>query len=71
MRKRAEITVDLVLDGPLFREQRRALLDLQDRHAVLSSEERELIGGLIEMLDHVADIAHDRYDLDCLLEEAD
>jgi hypothetical protein len=65
----------LALDGPLFRRQRQLLLkilDFADRRKPLligPVEERRHLEGLIELLDALADQAHDRYGIDCLIEE--
>jgi hypothetical protein len=57
----------LRIDGPLLRKQRQALLDVV--HPKLSGETRKLIEGVSELLDEIADQAHDRYGLASLLEE--
>ena len=57
----------LRIDGPLFRKQRAALLDVLQLK--LAKEPHDLLAGVVELLDAVADQAHDRYGIDCLLEE--
>ena len=57
----------LELDGPLFRRQRQALVRLRDCNQQ-SAEDRELIEGLINLTDAIADQAHDRHGIDCLLD---
>lgn len=47
------------IDGPLFRQQREWLAWQNDEHA----------RGLTELLDKIADWAHDCWGVDCLLEE--
>jgi hypothetical protein len=57
----------LRIDGPLFHKQRAALLDvLQSK---LAKDTHDLLLGVVELLDAVADQAHDRHGIDCLLEE--
>ena len=66
---------ELNLDGPLLRRQRLMLLareaELRDT-ARLSAEPGELdaVLGLIELTDELADQAHDKYGIDCLLTAA-
>ncbi len=55
------------IDGPLFRKQRLALLEVFDLG--ITAEMSELLDGLVNLLDEIADQAHDRYGVDCLLEE--
>ena len=60
------------LNGPLFRRQRQLLLDLMDRWAqgtawLPRQEDVELLGGVNNLLDCIADQAHDRHGIDCLL----
>lgn len=54
----------LAIDGPLLREQRQALGALLARSKWMA--ERELLTGIQELLDAIADQAHDRYGIDCL-----
>ncbi len=63
---------DLAIDGPTFRSQRELLLKLQRLAAGRISEvpdpnDRELLDGLIELTDELADQAHDKHGVDCLL----
>ena len=63
------------IDGPTFRLQRQLLLKLQQLAAgrisnVLDPGNQELLEGLIELTDALADQAHDNYGIDCLLDEA-
>jgi hypothetical protein len=59
-------TYSMVLDGPLFRRQRRLLMDLA--HEFEGHGERaELLEGLITLTDAIADQAHDNHGIDCLL----
>lgn len=57
----------LRIDGPLFRRQRAALLGVLDLK--VAKDTHELLMGLVELLDEVSDQAHDRHNIDCLLEE--
>jgi hypothetical protein len=55
------------IDGPLFKEQRQVILELIDDDSLLTSDIRAL-QGLQNLLDEIADIAHDQYGIDCLLD---
>jgi len=67
----------LHMDGPLFRNQRQLLLKLVDAMergkpcSPLSEDDRNLFAGIVELLDSLADQAHDRHGIDCLLNDAD
>jgi|GEM_PF-3507825 len=54
----------LAIDGPLFREQRQAIGELI-AHAA-GTAQRELYIGIQNLLDAIADQAHDHYGIDCL-----
>ena len=56
----------LRIDGPLLRQQRQALLDVI--HLKLADETYEGLDGVMSLLDAITDQAHDRYGIDCLLE---
>lgn len=61
------------IDGPTFRKQRQLLLKLRDLAAgripnVPDPGDRELLEGLIELTDELADQAHDKHGVDCLLD---
>ena len=64
---------DLRIDGPLLRSQRELLYKLLDvahrgvPYVLRSPTERELLEGIVEMLDAIADQAHDRHGIDCLI----
>ena len=63
----------LHLDGELFRRQRQLLLKILDavsRHEpyVPAASDAELLEGTAVLLDEIADQAHDRYGVDCLLD---
>jgi hypothetical protein len=59
----------LRIDGPLLANQRQWLLDLADK---TTGHGREHLEGILALLDEVADQAHDRHGIDCLLKpEAD
>ena len=66
MDRSAAVTASFELDGPQFREQRHLMLELR-ASSRLEPSERKLLDGLIELTDHIADVAHDKYNLDCLL----
>ena len=55
----------LRIDGPKLRAQRQAMLDLLN--GTLTDGQREMLEGLVNMLDEIADQAHDNYGIDCLL----
>lgn len=62
------------LDGSLFRRQRQFLLFLMERsrdkgkpRPQLPADAEEMLEGLISLTDEIADQAHDRYGIDCLL----
>ena len=57
----------LQIDGPLLRQQREALLDAL--HIKLAEGTYESLGGLIALLDEIADQGHDQYGIDCLLDD--
>lgn len=62
------ITIQLengVGNGRLFAQQRLLVLQLIDR--VESDYERALLEGLTSLLDEIADQAHDKYGVDCLI----
>lgn len=54
----------LRIDGPLLRRQRQWLLDMADK---TPGDGREHLEGVIALLDEIADQAHDRHGIDCLL----
>ena len=67
---------DLNLDGPAFRAQRELLLRIADvaRRGQPYEPARgdgELLEGLVVLTDAIADHAHDRYGIDCLLHDDD
>jgi len=65
----------LRIDGLLLRSQRLLLLRLVDMtfcgkpYAPPSGEDRNLFDGIIELLDEIADQAHDRHGIDCLQDD--
>ena len=65
---------DLNLDGPAFRAQRKLLMRIADlvhrkrRYEPALGDER-LLEGLLSLTDAIADQAHDRHGIDCLLDE--
>ena len=68
-----EATYTLRIDGQLFRRQRQLLLNILDavsRHEpyVPAANDTDLLEGATALLDEIADQAHDRHGIDCLLE---
>jgi len=64
----------LHLDGPLFRAQRELLLRIADlARRKLPYEpapgDDALLEGLLGLTDEIADQAHDRHGIDCLLHD--
>lgn len=63
----------LHVDGPLFRAQRELLLRIADHakreqpYEPASGDER-LLEGLLNLTESLADQAHDRHGIDCLLD---
>ena len=62
----------LRLDGRTFRAQRELLMKIADlAHRGQPYEpvcgDKELLDGLLELTDAIADQAHDRYGIECLL----
>lgn len=57
----------LRIDGPLLRRQRQCLLEL---HNTAAKDDHDLLEGVLGLLDEIADQAHDRYGIDCLLDSA-
>jgi len=69
-------TYRLTLDGPSLRDQRELLMQLQNLFTLspttlVRPDEKQLLEGLINLTDAIADQAHDRYGVDCLLDETD
>ncbi len=62
----------LRIDGPLLRNQRRLLGRLFEaassdaRDSLDAHDDRDLLMGIVELLDEIADQAHDRHGIDCL-----
>lgn len=66
----------LTIDGPLFRSQREMLLKLANlgREGLAhtpSPGEAELLEGLVQLTEEIADQAHDRFGVDCLIDADD
>jgi hypothetical protein len=64
----------LQIDGKLFRDQRKLLITIADlaRHQQPykpSPGDEELLEGLLNLTDAIADQAHDRHGIDCLLDD--
>ena len=62
----------LSIDGPAFRAQRELLMQLSESSQrqvalALSPEQGELLEGLVNLTDAIADQAADRYSIECLL----
>ena len=69
-------TYHLHLDGKLFRRQRELLMSLVALVHVKqvyspNPGDEGLLEGLLALTDEIADQAHDRYGIDCLLEDGD
>ena len=67
-------TYRLHLDGRLFRKQRELLMKIanlarQKRSYVPMPGNESLLEGLLELTDAIADQAHDRHGIACLLEK--
>lgn len=64
----------LRIDGPQFRAQRQLLLKLipcvkRQTPLVSDPDHENLLDGLINLTDEIADQAHDNYGVDCLIDE--
>ena len=62
------------INGPLFRNQRLLLLKIADlaqkkQPYIAAAGDDDLLEGLVNLTDDIADQAHDEYGIDCLLEE--
>lgn len=59
------------IDGPMFREQRRVVLDLTASCGDLGlhDDEIEALEDLTKLLDEIADCAHEVYGKDCMFTE--
>ena len=62
----------LAIDGPLFRRQRQLLLKLAEsarhnRSVRADALDADLLEGLVNLTDAIADQALDRYSIDCRL----
>ena len=71
----ASLRYDLTIDGPALRAQRKRLVELADaldrgQPAQLAPSDKELLDGLVNLTDEIADQAADRYGIDCLLSAA-
>ena len=58
-------TYTLKIDGSLLRKQRKWLLELAEK------DPNDNLEGIINLLDEIADQAHDNYGIDCLIVEED
>jgi len=61
------------IDGPMFRKQRELLLRLisvskEGKAHAANHAEQELLSGLVNLTDAIADQAHDEHGIDCLLD---
>ena len=66
---------DLTIDGPLLRAQRQRLLELADalhrgQPTQLAPSDKELLDGLVNLTDEIADQGADRHGIDCLFPDA-
>jgi len=57
------------IDGPLFKEQRLAILNLIE-DSQLCDYTKEMLEGVQSLLDEIADIAYDSFGIDCLYLES-
>jgi len=62
------------INGPLFRNQRLLLLKIADlaqkkQPYLPAAGDDDLLDGLVNLTDDIADQAHDQHGIDCLLEE--
>ncbi len=62
------------IDGPLFRAQRKLLMKIADlaqrkKPYKPAPGDVELLDGLVNLTDAIADEAHDEHGIDCLFEE--
>jgi hypothetical protein len=69
----SEAAYTLRIDGELFRHQRKLLLNIldaasQNQSYVPAVNDVDLLEGMAATLDEIADQAHDKYGIDCLLE---
>ena len=60
---------DLDLDGALLRQQREWLIATADAARTKHAADMRVLDGLIALTDELADQAHDRWGVDCLLTE--
>ena len=65
----------LHIDGPLFRNQRKLLILIAEvvrnnRRYEPSPGDEGLLEGLLSLTNEIADQAHDRHGIDCLLYDA-
>ena len=63
---------DLAIDGPVLRAQRERLLEFTDalhqgKQVKLCPADTELLEGLVDLTDEIADQAADRHGIECLL----
>lgn len=66
------ITIKINLDVPLFKEQRQflnTLIESASDTETLEDAEIDKLIGIQNLLDSIADVAHDKYGLDTLLGE--
>lgn len=54
------------IDGPMFRDQRRAVMQLLCDNKEITPMQAEALEGLSNLLDAIADCAYDVYGLDTL-----
>ena len=70
------MTYTLHIDGKLFRAQRELLMKITDfvqgkQPYGPAPGDEELLEGLVELTDAIADQAHDQHGIDCLLVDED
>ena len=60
------------INGPLFRNQRKLLLKIADlaqkkQPYIAAADDDNLLEGLVNLTDDIADQAHDEHGIDCLI----
>jgi hypothetical protein len=65
-----DLLVRLAIDGPLLAKQ-RAVLDFVVEHRTYNKDMKDMLSGLSNMLNVIADQLHDIYGVPCLLEGND
>ena len=73
--KSEKISVELLLNDKLFKEQRKTLTSIIcsacDLDNIFTEEEIDVLCGIQALLDEIADQAHDNYGMDTLFLDED